>query len=448
MDNLLKDTAKAKGPQADNIRRSIKSLLDETVAIEINLDWKKQRFDVLDQMQEKEKTNNSDVLRSSQLLHAKGIIDDQQYLNAQLLAKQTELDIQKKYLDQKLQVMRDLNINTKDKADLLLDLEKNKNSQLANLDAAELARISDTNKKKSIERQKDLDDFKRKSELYVSELSLQVAKGDISSSDASKLGMSNELSVLNKQMVSLEDKGFNDILSVSELQQVIQELENIDNQIAIVQNKIKAYSADQSWTEGIKRGLQSYTEDAINMGKQLESTVTNAFKSMEDALTNFVTTGKMNFSDLANSIISDMIRMSVRAGITGPLGVAFSSLLAQADGGVWQNGIQKFATGAIVNSPTIFPMANGLGLMGEAGPEAIMPLTRTSSGKLGVEATGTNQSELNVEVNVINQGSQQQDAKVSNTTFDGKKYVIDVILQDVSSGGPLRGLISGGRGAY
>ena len=70
------------------------------------------------------------------------------------------------------------------------------------------------------------------------------------------------------------------------------------------------------------------------------------------------------------------------------------SYFPQALGGAWSGGVQMFADGGaftntIVSKPTAFGMANGkTGIAGEAGPEAIMPLTRTSSGKLGVMAVG------------------------------------------------------------
>ena len=63
-----------------------------------------------------------------------------------------------------------------------------------------------------------------------------------------------------------------------------------------------------------------------------------------------------------------------------------------AKGGAFANGITAFASGGIVGSPTLFKFANGgttqTGLMGEAGPEAIMPLSRGAGGKLGVNASG------------------------------------------------------------
>ncbi|CDN91431.1 phage tail tape measure protein [Agrobacterium tumefaciens] len=62
------------------------------------------------------------------------------------------------------------------------------------------------------------------------------------------------------------------------------------------------------------------------------------------------------------------------------------SLFAFADGGVPGRSITPFADGGVVSSPAFFPMGGGLGLMGEAGAEAILPLKRGSDGALGVAA--------------------------------------------------------------
>ncbi len=70
-----------------------------------------------------------------------------------------------------------------------------------------------------------------------------------------------------------------------------------------------------------------------------------------------------------------------------------------------KNGVVPFARGGIVNKPTLFPFAKGIGLMGEAGAEAIMPLKRGPSGRLGVEASGGGTS---VVVNVDAKGTQVQ----------------------------------------
>ena len=78
-----------------------------------------------------------------------------------------------------------------------------------------------------------------------------------------------------------------------------------------------------------------------------------------------------------------------------------------ANGNVYdQSGFVPFAKGGVVNKPTLFPFAKGVGLMGEAGPEAIMPLRRGPSGRLGVEAAGGGVG--NVVVNVDATGTAVQ----------------------------------------
>ena len=75
-----------------------------------------------------------------------------------------------------------------------------------------------------------------------------------------------------------------------------------------------------------------------------------------------------------------------------------------ATGGAFDRGrlVEAYANGGIVDRPTIFPMARGYGLMSEAGPEAVMPLKRLASGKLGVAAQSAG-----VTVNVINNAGAQ-----------------------------------------
>lgn len=67
----------------------------------------------------------------------------------------------------------------------------------------------------------------------------------------------------------------------------------------------------------------------------------------------------------------------------------FSGVLPFAKGGAFSAGrVMPFAQGGVVSSPTVFPMRGGVGLMGEAGAEAILPLARGADGRLGVHAGG------------------------------------------------------------
>jgi tape measure domain-containing protein len=186
-------------------------------------------------------------------------------------------------------------------------------------------------------------------------------------------------------------------------------LKNAEKKLAELQGDMKDEEGKKTGLPDLddnkKSPLESFAESAFKFANQAEQAVVNAFKGMEDALVKFVTTGKLNFADLARSIIADITRIAVRAFITKPL---FSSIFPNiefAKGGVIDAGnkITAYARGGIVDKPTLFPMANGAGLMGEAGPEGVLPLKRGKDGKLGVMSQGGGST--NIVVNVDASGS-------------------------------------------
>lgn len=175
---------------------------------------------------------------------------------------------------------------------------------------------------------------------------------------------------------------------------------------------------------GMIKGLSNYSDEATNLADQMSNAVGNAFQGMEDAFIKFAQTGKLSFSDMANSIISDLMRIAVRSMITGPIANAVGGLfgsffgggssgiqsaipshggfsqsnavishynLPSAKGNVFAGGNISSFSNKVVASPTFFDFdrhlatfATGGGIMGEKGPEAIMPLGRTPGGDLGV----------------------------------------------------------------
>tara|TARA_R100001463_G_scaffold29609_1_gene67303 strand:+ start:10080 stop:12167 length:2088 start_codon:yes stop_codon:yes gene_type:complete len=234
-----------------------------------------------------------------------------------------------------------------------------------------------------------------------------------------------------KEAIAIGDKGLGDTA-----QQFKKNLETFKKIFGIGQDSAEGdTSGTTSGTSGglpplqdlTKSPLKSFAESAFKFAEQAENAVVNAFKGMEDAMVKFVMTGKLNFKDLANSIISDLTRMLIRAAITKPLfGFLFPGL---KDGGVVNGGeivksakgnvfagnkIIPYAMGGIVNKPTVFPMANGMGLMGEAGPEAVMPLKRGSNGKLGVQSSG---GVGNIVVNVDASGSSVEGNSAQSQEF-------------------------------
>ena len=93
-------------------------------------------------------------------------------------------------------------------------------------------------------------------------------------------------------------------------------------------------------------------------------------------------------SDVLKGLALSLTQTALTSALK-PLGNLLGGFLANAGGNVLSGGrVMPFATGGIVNSPTLFAMRGGTGLMGEAGPEAIVPLARGRDGKLGVRGGG------------------------------------------------------------
>ena len=136
-----------------------------------------------------------------------------------------------------------------------------------------------------------------------------------------------------------------------------------------------------------------------NLGKSFGRTIVNSFA---DGIIN----GK-KFSEVMRSMLLSLSDSALTAALNplgDALGSAFTSIflgvLGSANGNVFSGGrIQPFANGGIVNSPTLFPMRGATGLMGEAGPEAIMPLSRGADGKLGIKAQGA-ANPINITMNI------------------------------------------------
>ena len=164
-------------------------------------------------------------------------------------------------------------------------------------------------------------------------------------------------------------------------------------------------SLTKSFGSQMQTKLKTFTDSIKTVQESMADVVVKGIKGMEDALVTFVTTGKLSFRSLANSIIADMARVAIQQMITKPFTNFLDGLFGNANGNAFVDGkVEKYAYGGIVKKPTIFPMANGgIGLMGEQSPEAILPLRRGANGKLGVQSTGGGFG--NIVVNVDASGS-------------------------------------------
>jgi hypothetical protein len=158
---------------------------------------------------------------------------------------------------------------------------------------------------------------------------------------------------------------------------------------------------EKSFGQTMRDKLKSFKDGIKSVQESMADVVVKGIKGMEDALVNFVTTGKLSFKDLTRSIIADMARIAIQQSITKPL-TNFIGGLFNAKGNVFnqQGLVSAYAKGGVVDKPTFFRYggAGKLGVLGEAGSEAILPLSRGSNGKLGVQASGGTGTVINVSV--------------------------------------------------
>ena len=238
----------------------------------------------------------------------------------------------------------------------------------------------------------------------------------------------NDMESFNKVMDDLKNKS----KSISEEEKI--RLDIADQFKKIVEQYPEILGASAANADELKRKLQEALEKAANfklsvgeqvvkslkdaykaatdLGTSLGSVAVNGVNGIADAFAELALTGKASFADLTRSILADLTKIFMRMAIFEFLNFAFPGLKLKTNavGNVYaQNGIQKFAMGGVVNKPTIFPFANGTGLMGEAGPEAIMPLQRAANGKLGVIASGGGSTSVVVNVDASGNASVQGD---------------------------------------
>ncbi|EMM6943265.1 phage tail tape measure protein [Morganella morganii] len=228
------------------------------------------------------------------------------------------------------------------------------------------------------------------------------------------------------------------------------------------------YKAEGDWQSGLKRGWQDFSDSSANAFEMMRSASTNALNSTSSLFTDFLTTGRASFTDFTKSILTDITKMIVQMTIfnglkNGLSGTWFGDFMgmgavANATGGVYHSSGLSAYSNSIVSSPTVFPFAKGgapnIGLMGEAGSEAIMPLRRGPDGNLGVRAYGGSSAGGTapvVNIQIDSDGNQQVQASGGLERFgrDIGQYVDQryraLMDRDTRPGGAVWNLAKGGR---
>lgn len=160
--------------------------------------------------------------------------------------------------------------------------------------------------------------------------------------------------------------------------------------------------ADDDW---LGRGMAEYVKGIGTMNDAFKNLTVSGIKGVEDGLFSLFTTGEFGFKAFVKSILEQMLRMVIQFQIMAPILAAFKNQMAGSGsaGGVLDAVTSFFSTmfsahgnafttqhakGDVVTSPTNFAMGSGIGQMGEAGDEGILPLKRNAAGDLGVIASG------------------------------------------------------------
>lgn len=195
-----------------------------------------------------------------------------------------------------------------------------------------------------------------------------------------------------------------------------------------------ALQSSKSLEDGFKRGFLNIQKDVNDFASLAESAVKNAFNSMEDTLTSFITTGKASFSDFANAIISDLTRIIIRQSITQPLMNGLGGYL----------GFAMAHTGGIVGadnlalksaSPLAFadaPRFHSGGIVGDEVPI----IAKRGEGvftREQMKALGDNGSTVNISVNVVNNAASDVKASVSQSNQGNGKFNLDIMIEKIES---------------
>lgn len=246
------------------------------------------------------------------------------------------------------------------------------------------------------------------------------------------------------------------------------------------------YSASDAqrsdWTTGMREGFANWADTASDYASQSADLVNNAMSGLVGNISDALAGNKVDWEDWASSVLQSMqkiilnamlvdsLRSASNSGFFSSIGGMFgagaasgstpsgaynsaaSGIKLNAKGGAYASESLSAYSNSIVSTPTYFAFAKGAGLMGEAGPEAIMPLTRSADGSLGVRMVGTQGATSGGGDTIIHQHfsiSGNGDAALKQAmqeaarqgANDGAKQARQDILNDFSNRGQARRLL-------
>lgn len=234
------------------------------------------------------------------------------------------------------------------------------------------------------------------------------------------------------------------------------------------------------WAAGMREGFANWVDTASDYASQSADLVNNTMSGLVGNISDALAGNKVDWEDWSKSVLASMQKIILNAMIvnslqssmggggflgglfggsaggstpSGSYNSAASGLQLNAKGGAYASASLSAYSNSIVRSPTYFAFAKGAGLMGEAGPEAIMPLTRSADGSLGVRVTGAQTSpagsgEINITQHFTISGNgdaalkQAMEEAAARGARDGAKLARQETLKDFQTNGPARRMLN------
>lgn len=263
-------------------------------------------------------------------------------------------------------------------------------------------------------------------------------------------------------------------LNATNTQEYLDQLKRIDEaERAALENEKTYYeerkAAMLDWRTGARRALDEITDEVNDVAGQTHDGFINAFSEMNRAVDNFAQNGKFKIKDFAKAFLAELLKIELRillskvltsifgAGMGGGAGASgggndvggysasaggWGDAAPFALGGAFAGGRELTAyalgglpfagRGGVRTSPTLFPMANGAGLMAEQKAEAVVPLTRMGDGELGVRMSGGGGTVFNISTNVtVNNEGGGVTTETSGEDSEEAKRLASVLTQRI-----------------
>ncbi|HBA7889321.1 TPA: phage tail tape measure protein [Escherichia coli] len=285
----------------------------------------------------------------------------------------------------------------------------------------ELSTLSEAQKKTLLQNAALIDQKKIREQLAAYESSLADSNASVRASDEAQLlgyGEGSRMRERLQEMWSIRqafEQKNNELLrqyQAGEIEEALWKQEKSLNEKYLKERLsdqqdyyAKADALRSNWNAGLQEGLTNWADSATDYASQAADAVVSTMDGLVSNISDALAGNVVDWRNWGSSVLREVSKILMNAAIVnglkslsksmsgaggwlGTVGDWLSGAVANAKGGVYTSANLSAYSNTIVDTPTYFAFAKGAGLMGEAGPEAIMPLTRAADGSLGVRAIG------------------------------------------------------------